>query len=298
MTTIHRTFGHLLQVAMVLAIIANGSLSRAQDDDEDEPDDAVKLQQMNMRVNVWTDENFDQWVFNGRDIPGIRNRLDSLLSLQIEDVERTCGLTEDQKKKLRLAGKGDVKHFFDRVAEKKRKFQLVKNDQNQIGQIFQEIQPLQLTLSSGPFDQGSMFHKTILKTLDPAQAAKYEKAVREKLQFRYKAKVELVVANLDEALGLRADQRKKLVTLFLDETRPPKKYGQYDYYIMMLQASRLPEAKLKPIFEDAQWKAMTRQMTQVQRLEPFLKSNGFVPEDTPAAEPAKPADQPADAKKP
>ncbi|MDB5349867.1 MAG: hypothetical protein JWN86_1114 [Planctomycetota bacterium] len=286
MTQTPPSFGRPFQAALVLAFLAAGSLARAQD--EDEPDDAVQVQQRAMQVNVWTDENFDQWIYNGRDITGIRGRLASLLILQIEDVERTCGLTEDQKKKLQLAGQGDVKHFFDRVAEKKRRFQLVKNDQNKIGQIFQEIQPLQTALATGPFDHGSIFYKTILKTLDPPQAAKYTRSLREKTAFRYRAKVELVIANLDESIGLRADQRKKLVALITEETRPPKRYGQYDYYIVMLQASRLPESALKPIFTDTQWKVMQRQMAQVVRLEPFLKSNGFVPEDEPTDRP--PAD--------
>lgn len=269
-----------LVATMAMAAVASGGVARAQDDDIVEDEVPQQERQLIMRAEVmWTDDNFDQWVFGGRNIPSIRARLDSLLALQIDDADRMCGLTDLQRKKLQLAGKGDVKHFFDRVAEKKRRFQLVKNDQNKIGEIFQEIQPLQTALNSGPFDEGSIFFKTIRKTLDEAQMAKYEQVLRDKRLFRYRAKVELVVATLDQSVGLRADQRKKLVKLILDETPPPRKYGQYDYYIVLHQASRLPEAKLRPIFDAPQWKLIGAQFQQAKGMEPFLKQNGFLEDE-------------------
>ena len=267
-----------LLAILALALVAGLGRARAQDEfegiDEEEEAAAVAPQ-----VVMWTDDNFDQWVFGGRNIPSVRARLASLLTLQIEEADRACGLTDAQKDKLRLAGKGDVKHFFDDVAEKKRRFQLVKNDQNKIGEIFQEIQPLQGVLNSGPFQDDSIFSKAIRKTLDDAQNARYDKIVAEKRKFRYRAKVELVVATLDQVVGLRADQRRKFVTLILDETSPPSKYGQYDYYLVMYKASLIPEEKIKPIFDDAQWKLMNGQFQQMNGMLPFLKQNGLIDED-------------------
>ncbi len=256
----------------VAAFLATVSSARAQDDDiiEDEVAPAAVDRVM------WTDENFDQWVFGGRNIPSIRTRMDSLLALKIDDANRVCKLSDAQKKKLTLAGKGDLKHFFDRVAEKKRRFQLLKNDQNKINEIFQEIQPLQLILNNGPFDDGSIFAKTIPKTLDDAQMGLYRQVLGEKNRYRYRAKVELVVATLDQALGMKGDQRKKLVELILAETRPPTRYGQYDYYLVMYQMARLPEDRIKPLFDDAQWKVLQNQFTQAKGMEQFLEQNGFV----------------------
>lgn len=236
----------------------------------------------------WTDETFDQWVFGQRTPNASRTRLLSLLMLQIEDVDRICGLSDAQKAKLELAGKGDVKHLYDRVAEKKRKFQLVKNDRNKIGNIFQEIQPLQSAFNSGPFDDSSIFFKSIKGTLDDAQAAKYEKNQSDKRLFRYRAKVDLTVAFLDNAVGFKADQRKKLADLLVAETKPPKRYGQYDYYVVMWQAAKLPEDKIKPIFDDTQWKLLTRQLTQVQGMGQFLKQNGYLDEGDELPKPVDP----------
>jgi hypothetical protein len=267
-----------LFLALALPLAAR---AQQQPLDEDEPEAAVDQNQMMVnQFNGWTDETFDQWVFGSRTPAAAKTRLASLLAFQIEDVDRTCGLTDAQKLKLELAGKGDVKHLYDRVAEKKRKFQEVKNDRNKIGNIYSEIQPLQNSFNSGPFDEGSIFFKAIISTLDDAQKVKYEKTLSDRRLFRYRAKIDLTVAFLDNAVGFKADQRKQLAELLLTETKPPRRYGQYDYYVVMWQASHLPEAKLKPLFDETQWKLLNRQFTQVKGMEPFLKQNGYL-EDLP-----------------
>src|SRR5207248_5630599 len=120
-----------------------------------------------------------------------RNRLDSLLTLHVDDLERTCGLTPVQKKKLLLAGRGDIKRFFDRVEELRKKFDKVKNDQNAFAQIWQEIQPLQATFNAGLFGEESIFAKALKTTLSPEQTARHEQVVRDRLLYRYCARVDL-----------------------------------------------------------------------------------------------------------
>ena len=71
-----------------------------------------------------TEDQFDQWVFGApRNSRAGRNKLDSLLTLEVDEVCRTCGLSEVQKKKLVLAGRGDIKRFFDKVEENTHGFQ-------------------------------------------------------------------------------------------------------------------------------------------------------------------------------
>ena len=96
-----------------------------------------------------------------------RNKLDSFLSLNVEDLERTCGLTPVQKKKLLLAGRGDIKRFFDRVEDLRKKFDKVKNDQNQFGLMWQDIQALQAAFQAGVFGEESIFAKARQVDLEP-----------------------------------------------------------------------------------------------------------------------------------
>ena len=290
------TIARLLWVVTLLAIVGFASPSRAQDDDDDEQEKLVPQQNM-----FWAnDEQFEQWLLGNKTAAGVRAKLESLLSLQIEGLDRACGLTEAQKTKLLLAGRCDIKHLFEQLAEKKRKYLLIKNDRNKLGQILQDVRPLQIVLNSGPFDGETIFSKAIKKTLDESQAEKYEKLLQERRQFRYRAKIELAVETLDGGVGLRADQRKKLVALLLAETWPPKKFGQYDNYVVMLQIARLPDASLSSILDAGQLRLMSRSLAQAKQMEPFLKTNGFIDADPPAVDPSKvekPKDEPAKAKK-
>ena len=233
-----------------------------------------------------TDDQFDQWVFGGpRNSHAGRSKLDARLTLQIDDVSRMCKLSEDQKKKLLLAGHGDIKRFFEQVEEKRKKFEKVKNDQNRIGEIYQELMPLQTALNSGLFGEGSIYGKTIKRVLGEEQDERYQEAIQEKNRFRYRAKIELVVALLDQSVGFRDEQRRKLVELIVNETQPPTRFGSYDYYLVLYQASKIGKAKIKPFFNDRQWALLSRQLNQGRGMEHFLRTQGLLP----PAQPVQPA---------
>ena len=68
--------------------------------------------------------------------------------------------------------------------------------------------------------------------------------------------------------------------LILSETKRPTRFGQYDYYLVLYQAGKIPEAKLKPLFEDKQWALLKRQLNQRRGMEQFLRSQGLLPAET------------------
>jgi len=234
---------------------------------------------VNMGFQV-TDETFNQWVFgSSRNASQGRKRIEALLTLQVESVERACELSDAQKGKLRLAGRGDMKRFFVSVEEVRKKAREIKNDQNKFNQIWQDIQPLQTKLNSGFFDDVSLFYKVLKRTLDAAQSAEYEQREMKRRKFRYETKIGLAVVMLENGMPLRDEQRQKLMKLLVEETEPPKKFGQpqYDYYVVMLQAAKLPESKVRPIFDDAQWRALSQQFAQAKGMEPNLRRSGILP---------------------
>jgi hypothetical protein len=293
----HRYTGRLLcfAAALAVAIVADGRVARAQDDDE--PEENQNAQAARGMAGVIIEqmpnlEQVDQWVF-GRfgGSGGARNKLDSSLTVRIEDLERACGLTEAQKKKLRLAGRGDIKRFFDKVEEMKRK--LEQGQRNPNTDIWQEIQPLQVEVNTGLFGDDSIYSKTIKRTLDADQTARFESLVRERTSVRYRATVEWFVVHLDKGLGLSDDQRRRLVELLENETQPPQKFGQGDYWYLMLETASLPEATLKPIFDAPQWRLLKRQFMQARGMEQQLRMNGVIPDHKKAGAKAAMANAPA-----
>jgi hypothetical protein len=276
----HHTLARGLLVALILGLAASAPVARAQDPEDDEeaaPVEEAVAAKMIVNANAPNAEQFDQWVFNrAGGAAAARNRLDTLLALNIEQVNRLCAISEGQTKKLQLAGRGDIKRFFDKVDEAKRRFLLASNNQN--NNIWMEINPLQTALSVGIFGDDSIFAKSIKTTLSNEQAARYAAIQQERKQTRYRTTVEWWVVQVDKSLGLSAEARRRLSDLLFKEGRPPRRYGQGDYWYIMFQAAQIPEAQLEPIFDKVQWRLLGNQLNQARGMEQWLKQNGTIPE--------------------
>ncbi len=292
MTVTPRFIGRLLVAAALLAVVGAGRSALAQqiDDDDDEAAPAAQPM-MGFNAVVMNDAQFDQWVFGNMGVANAgtaRNKLDSMLTLHVDGLERTCGLTPLQKKKLLLAGRGDIKRFFDQIDDLRKKFTKNKNDQNVFGQLWQEVQPLRNAFTTGFFDKDSIFAKSIKATLTPEQTARHEEVIHDRTLYRYWAKVDLAMELLNNEVGFTDEQRQKLLRLLKEETKPPRKLGENDYYVVLYQLSKIPEAKIKPVFEDIQWGFLKRQLDQGRGMGMFLKQNGFVAADEPDFKEAPP----------
>ena len=65
-------------------------------------------------------ENFDRWLFaDERTGEERRRHLEDILDAKIllADLEHKLTLTVQQRSKLRVAGRGDIKRFFDKVED-------------------------------------------------------------------------------------------------------------------------------------------------------------------------------------
>ena len=299
MTEPPRTHSRPLAVSLALAFLATGPGLRAQNQvvgDVPLPPvpaevvDDVQLAPQPAQMFEISGAQFDSWVFGNNARPvragatqeGPNALIESQLALRVDEIDRTCKVRPDQRAKLLLAGRGDVKRFMERVDAKRKQFEEVRKDQNKFGMFFQELQPLRLAFSGGLFGEGSLLEKTLRRTLDEEQAEMYQSVLRERAAYRYDAAVDLLTTKLARALGLTADQRERLSRLIKDETRTPKSMGAQDFNVASYQASKLPMAKYGAILDDAQMKVLARQFTNWKRYELTLKRQGYVPDDTPA----------------
>ncbi|MGZ0169750.1 MAG: hypothetical protein ACKVHE_09350 [Planctomycetales bacterium] len=228
----------------------------------------------------WTDQQFDQYVFQQYgNASTARVRLKESLELFTEDVDLACGLSNAQKQKLRLAGQGDIERFFRKFDKVKTKFQAIRNDQQKVNQIFQDISPLQTQLASGLFDRDSLLQKSLVNTINREQFLKYLKVDEERQRFHHEAKIGITISLLDQAVPVTAEQRRKLTELLRRETKPPRKSGRYGYYVMMHQVSKIDDKKFKPILDTIQWQVFNQQLAQMRGMEKWLKQNGFLSDD-------------------
>lgn len=227
---------------------------------------------------AWSDEQIEQWVFQTYgNASGAHRQLESQLATQIVDINRICRLTNAQKEKLQLAGRGDIKRFFDRYEGIKRKAQLIPHDELALQKIWQDIRPLQTTLQSGLFHEESLLTKSLPNTLTDEQFARYDTMVRERRAARHRENINRAVAILQRGIRLRDPQRRELVSLIRSQTRPSPRSGPYEISVLLWQLGRLPNEKLKQLFDPEQWDIVSQQLAGYGQLEPMLKQAGLLP---------------------
>lgn len=134
--------------------------------------DATIAADGSITIKEWvcnTYETIEPLVFGGdEEVADGRRLLDASLERRIAAVDKNCRLTDAQKHKLRIAGRGDIKRFFDR-AEALRQTHDGEPPVPKLGSL-----SLSDTIRPGLFDQGSFFSKTLKISLTEGQAAAFE----------------------------------------------------------------------------------------------------------------------------
>ncbi|HLJ92986.1 MAG TPA: hypothetical protein VKU02_07325 [Gemmataceae bacterium] len=125
-----------------------------------------------------TDDLLDRLIFRQQSSAEARDRLNAQLAIRIKSIDGICQLTDAQKHKLRLAGRGDIKRFFDRYESAKLKFHAINNNQEQpVVIVPPEVGALRNAFND-PFQENSLLYKTLPNTLTSEQRSTYEAATR------------------------------------------------------------------------------------------------------------------------
>lgn len=247
--------------------------ARATEDDF-EPRPARQVHQNDFMADV---VNFDRQVFMGSgSAESSRARMNAYLKLKLDEINRTCDLTESQLAKLKLAARGDIKRYFDQVDAARNKFSSLQNTPGGFEAIWPEITLLQQKQQQGIFDQGSLLEKTLNQTLTENQRSRYQQVIGERHRFRYEAAIDVALTQVEAQVILRREQHEALVKMLLDETRPPLKYGRHDVQYVKYALSRLPGARLKALLDDQQWRQLQPRLVEGRTLAVILANEGII----------------------
>jgi hypothetical protein len=300
----HIQVTHFLATAIAVIGLA-AAAARAQDDllaDEhleiDRNNDRERLLDLarerqadaqRLRLQAAYKAQFDRWVasqFRSRE------ELEMLLVRQVRKLTAQCQLREDQSKKLQLAGHGDIKRFMDRIEHVAKIMEDSTSSIDDLRAARIEIQALRMQTLRTPaserlFGEDSLLGKTLTAMLDPHQASARRAALFEQNRQRHKTAIESAAKTLQTNLNLSDRQRDRLTKLLLKETRPPRKFGTApDVGLVLFQLSQISEEKTRPIFDDAQWRIVSRWTASYIRGssgEKSLTINGFVFDDQPGS---------------
>jgi hypothetical protein len=230
----------------------------------------------NDRRVVINSQQFDRSVFEGlTSEKQVRQTLAAVLEKELAPFTAACALTDRQQRKLRLAGRGDVQAWLDRVVEVREKYTTapISMDEYQIYRT--QLEMLRARKQSGLFGDGSLFRKTLAGTLDDAQEARFTEFERQQRTAQFDA---FVRSWEQKPIGIKLDdaQRQKLVLLFLDHPGMPQSWGPYTHWIGLLQVDKHAQ-EIKPLLEPWQWELLQKQVAQARQVEPQLRAFGVWP---------------------
>lgn len=230
-------------------------------------DDAELIVPMGRVVPMVAADNFDRWVFPDEDpFHGVglrtRQRLTNASQEKIDEIDRCCVLSEDQKHKLQLAARADIGRLFDRVDAARIKF----NQQRMAGaapqKLWQDAQKLSEEIRSFRFGSGSMFRKTMLKTLTSDQAVKLRDQLRAGRLARHRANISQVLSYLERGAILERDQRNRILELIEAELPAPTTESPQDVTLVIYRVSGISETKLKPLLTADQWDSWNTKLSR------------------------------------
>ena len=218
-------------------------------------------------------EQFDRMIFQQDQSPdAARARLNTMLTKEIVEIDRSCALSPAQKHKLFLMGRGDIKRFFDRFETLKEKYLAYGQFDRTMNE---DIISIQIILGCGLIHDDCLLHKSLPKALTGEQLAQFDVMIRERSQLRHAFAIERAVTILEQGSRFSVAGRQNLIALLKKEIRPARITGAYDFYYIFGQIGRLPREQIQPLLNDAQWFRLNQYQMSIQQLEPGMRKAGY-----------------------
>ena len=221
------------------------------------------------------ERSFEDWIFaDHQDQDNARKQLESEVESRIAMTDRLCQLTDEQRSKLAMAGKGDIVRLWQQIEQARSEFRKVQNGPHSIHDLAFLVQPIQLKMHGGLLGSESLFHKVMARTLTAEQFANYAAQEEERRRFDYRSIVKTAIRSIEQIIPLSADQREKLSEI-LQATAPPPTAGPNAVnYVLVQAADRADE--IDKLLSERQQPMMKQIYEQARRLEPLLRQPGMI----------------------
>jgi hypothetical protein len=226
-------------------------------------------------------EQFDSWIFQGNaNQDQAKSTLESRIELEITRIAQTVSLTDDQKERLKLAGNGDIKRFYDRVEKARRQFLSMGEqwEQNRINEAYQLAVPLQQELRKGLFGSDSLLQKVVATTVTEEQSEEMRKETERLMQLRKESAVKVFLAGMGRQIPMTSTQRSKLTELVMQQMTSIGDDDAYTNYLVSYRLSEVPLDDYKDLFDEAQMKAINQSTQQGKAMKAMLEQRGLLNE--------------------
>jgi hypothetical protein len=258
---------------------------------ENEDEDAAAVAD---RQIVFSDAQFDQYVYGGTrrvvivngvqqvvsdassNAVGAQQQFEATINSEIQAIDQVCALTERQKSKLLLAGRGDYADYLDQLADLRQQMTTRPLSQQEYSELIMKLQPLRMSVArNNLLNENSLFRKTLRRCLTEQQVGPYRDFLRAQ---RVKI-IESVLLNWDRnaaQVKLTGETRQNFINLLADHGRLPHSQATYIHYIVLYEVDRLAE-QIQPLLTEAEWTKLQTQVQQAKRVEASIRRSGEWP---------------------
>ncbi len=230
---------------------------------------------------VLDESTFDSWLlssagFNRSHGTSYRDFLEQQSLTQIATAENATDLTEEQQQKLKLAARGDTALIVDEIEKLRDELIGQSFPQNNINEPYQKIQALGSQLNAGLHGPDSLMSKVLHQVLTDEQQAAIDKLEAERRERQHEASMKMLIAGLQRFCPMTEEQRESFLKLAIENSKPAPRSHQYERYLLLYQLNKLPQDKIKSIFDDAQYKSLEPALRQGNAYRHMLEQQGLI----------------------
>ncbi len=263
--------------AILICMLAVTGIASAQSDDyEITPDLERKTANEIEDGGMLNEQNFNAWIFGNTTAMNLKSEPPQL-SVMLAEIDRLCSISPEQKQKLELAAKMDLRLFLDDVEAAREQFLKFKTQQEMLNDFYGNvIRPLAMRRSAGFLGRGSLFSKVVQTTLTPEQLKSYEAAQLERRKFQYRSAIDAALLSLGDATGLTAKEHETLAAFLLEHSPAPLLPGRQDRQYVYYQLSQLSERQFKEALPEKDVTKFKRLVTPYAGMKQSLISIGML----------------------
>ncbi len=222
-------------------------------------------------------------------LPTIRKLGDARLAR----IDAACGLSEAQRRKLRLAMESDMRRLAEEIDAERRKYQGVEvnfadqDGQRRWQQFQQDVQRCRERLQT-LLDADSLFMKVLPTTLEPAQYARLTAETDTRREALWKGLVAAAMLKLNDLLGLDQVQYDAVEKLLLDR-RPPLRLEGFasrqnqhaQQMLVFMVLSDIDGERLRAGVSERQGKMLAQFAAQGKAMRSFIEAQGLLEKAAP-----------------
>ena len=278
----------LVVVPLLGALLADRPL-RGSDDTVGEEKEAQ--QQQNQFQTIALDQQMQQMLGggSGRGIEVVRTKAMAHLQLEIDSLDKACGLSDAQRAKLTLAARLEAaaamqlfEAFQRRYSGRTVDFQ-TREGQETWQQFHRELNEIQRATSRS----GSARHlpgRVVGSLLDDRQRDAWSAEAASRRASQWRRHMDGGLAILESSVGMTDRQHEAIVALLLED--PPRidmgkareMFGDNNPFLCWYALSRLDQDRLEAIFDARQWEKVGTIVRQGEQWQPQIDTLKLIEE--------------------